>query len=279
MNRPIVIIFHKDCSDGFGAAWAAWKKFGKRAEYIGVAHNHALPAGLKNKIIYMLDFTYDEVTTRALIATNQQVTSLDHHITRETATKLTQDYRYALDHSGAVLAWTYFHPDKPIPRILQHIEDMDLWKFKLPDTRAVATLLNLQDFDFKFWDRLIRNFENSRLRKQYLEKGKLILAYEERMIQNIVAVNSVEVDFAGHRALAVNCPKFASEIGHALTKKLPPIGIVWKQESNHIKVSLRSDGTVDVAKIAESFGGGGHKASSGFTFPLAEPLPWKIINR
>ena len=32
--KNIVIIYHTDCRDGFGAAWAAWKKFGDSATYI-----------------------------------------------------------------------------------------------------------------------------------------------------------------------------------------------------------------------------------------------------
>ncbi|MFC1830093.1 bifunctional oligoribonuclease/PAP phosphatase NrnA, partial [Thermodesulfobacteriota bacterium] len=34
--------------------------------------------------------------------------------------------------------------------------------------------------------------------------------------------------------------------------------------NNRYNVSLRSDGTVDVAEIAASFGGGGHVTAAGF---------------
>ena len=37
------------------------------------------------------------------------------------------------------------------------------------------------------------------------------------------------------------------------------------EKSNHYHVSLRSDGTVDVAVIASSFGGGGHNRAAGFS--------------
>ena len=44
------------------------------------------------------------------------------------------------------------------------------------------------------------------------------------------------------------------------------IGILFKQiKENEIKVSLRSSGDVDVSKIAQSFGGGGHVKASGCT--------------
>lgn len=43
------------------------------------------------------------------------------------------------------------------------------------------------------------------------------------------------------------------------------IGVTMKEDSERAgyKISLRSNGNVDVAKICESFGGGGHKAAAG----------------
>ena len=32
--KKIVVIYHDQCRDGFGAAYAAWKKFGDDASYI-----------------------------------------------------------------------------------------------------------------------------------------------------------------------------------------------------------------------------------------------------
>ena len=31
-----VVIYHADCTDGFGAAYSAWKQLGNRAEYLEV---------------------------------------------------------------------------------------------------------------------------------------------------------------------------------------------------------------------------------------------------
>ena len=52
LTKNIVILYHGDCPDGFGAAWASWKKFGDGAEYIGVHHGDNPPDGLKDKEIY-----------------------------------------------------------------------------------------------------------------------------------------------------------------------------------------------------------------------------------
>ena len=56
--KNIVVLYHADCPDGFGGAWAAHKKLGEKAEYIGVHHNFLPPKGLDGKEIYMIDFVY-----------------------------------------------------------------------------------------------------------------------------------------------------------------------------------------------------------------------------
>ena len=55
ISKNIVVVYHGDCTDGFSAAWAAWKKFGNKAEYLGIDPGELLPTGLEDKEIYMLD--------------------------------------------------------------------------------------------------------------------------------------------------------------------------------------------------------------------------------
>ena len=38
-----LLIYHKDCTDGFGAAYAAWKLLGNRAEYHASKHGNPPP--------------------------------------------------------------------------------------------------------------------------------------------------------------------------------------------------------------------------------------------
>lgn len=274
-KKDIVVIYHGNCTDGFSGAWAAWKKLGKKAEYIGVQHHTLPPLGLTNKELYFIDFVYPEKIMRKLIKTNKKVTAIDHHVSAEKTIKLTQDYLYSIKHSGAVLAWKYFHPNKPVPRLLKHVEDTDLWKFKLPHTKEIFAYLELFDFAFKTWDKLAKDLENSKKRKQYVEKGRLILRYEEKQVERLVSENSEKVNFEGHDSLAVNSPVLVSKIGASLVKKKPPIGIIWQQKQGKKIVSLRSNGKTDVAKLAKKYGGGGHKAASAFAIDASKKLPWE----
>lgn len=275
IKKKIVILYHADCPDGFGAAWAAWKKFGTSAEYIPVEHQTPPPKGLYGKIIYTVDFTYLLPPTQKLIKDNVRLTSIDHHISAKNVTKKTFRFSYALNHSGSVLSWKYFHPNRSVPLLLRHIEDRDLWKFRLPGTKEVTAYLDTFRFDFKIWDALVRKFEKPATRKIWKGNGSLILEYENTMINRLIEKKAEQVRFCGYRTLAVNSPVFVSEIGNRMAKKNPPIAIIWHVRSGKLSVSLRSDGSVDVSRLAARFGGGGHKAAAGFVLPFRTSLPWK----
>lgn len=273
-SKKIAVIYHASCPDGFGAAWAAWKKFGSRADYYPVAHSEK-PLSLRGKEVYFLDLAYKPEAMRLVLKEAAKVVVVDHHVSAEASVKLAQEYVYDLDHSGSVLAWKYFHPGKPLPRLLAHIEDEDLWKFKLPQTTAVNARLELLNFNFKELDKAVRDFEKPALRKKFIAEGKLLGAYRTRMVRRLIEENAVPVRFLGYRIFAINAARpFTSEIGNALCKMRPPLAIVWQEKKKNLAVSLRSDGTVDVAKIAERFGGGGHKAAAAFNLPAGSKKPW-----
>ena len=99
-----------------------------------------------------------------------------------------------------------------------------------------------------------------------------------QLVERLVTENAEFVELRGHKALAVNSPFFRDNIGHALCTKFPPFGIIWDKRKGKTVVSLRSDGTFDVAALAMHYGGGGHAAAAGFTIPEGKPVPWKVLS-
>ena len=278
-TKNIIVLYHNDCTDGFSSAWAAWKKLGDKADYIGINPGTAPAVWLKNKEIYTVDLIFPIQYLKKLISTNKKLVAIDHHASNQKAFELVSDGVFDIKHSGAVLSWQYFHPKMKVPKLLEHVEDMDLWKFKIPSSKEIIAYLDTVDFDFKNWDEVAKGVEEKFKREKYLEKGRFILKYQDQLVENIISNHAVMVNFFGHKSYAVNSPIFNSQIANTLYKKLPPIGIVWSQENDgNIHVSLRSDGVVDVSKLASKFaGGGGHKQSSGFTVENFSKLPWKKI--
>ncbi|HTY39689.1 MAG TPA: DHHA1 domain-containing protein [Candidatus Paceibacterota bacterium] len=282
-DKKIIVIYDGGCTDGFGGAWAAWKKFGASAFYHGGSHTEVPMTHLHGKKIYFIDFCYDAPVIRKLLRNGNHIVSLEHHESHEEAVKMAHEYRYDTEHSGCVLAWQYFFPKKPVPRLLRHIEDIDLWKFRLPHTKAARAFLETQDMDFRTWSGLIKDFENPAKRKKLIEKGETVLAYQDKLCEELIRESAERVRFKGIVTYAVNAPNYNSHnltdmIGDKLLRAHPPMAIVWKQRRKTIKVSLRSNGGVNVAQLASQFGGGGHRDSSGFSIPRDSKLPWTVLS-
>lgn len=276
--KKIAVIYHANCLDGFGAAWAAWREFGNKADYIPVEPQTLPETKIKNSEVYVIDASCSKTNIQKLLKDKNFVTIIDHHISAREDAKTASQWHFNLNHSGSVLTWQYFHPAKRIPKLLRYIEDIDLWRFKLPYAEEILAGIQFLDQNFKTWEKLAKNFEKLKVLKKYIEKGKIILEYEDEVIRRIIS-RARQVKFGGYGVLAVNSPILSSEIGHILAKKKPPFSIIWYQSRDKTHVSLRSAGKVDVSKIAAKYGGGGHKNAAGFTWPAKKGFPWKIIKK
>lgn len=278
ITKDIVIFYHAECDDGFGAAFAAWKKFGDKADYIPLRHQTPLPEDLKGKQIFFIDISPEiNRDIENLTRSNLSVVLIDHHKTNEDKIGLFSEYVFDNNHSGAVLAWQYFHPGKPAPKLLLLIEDVDIWKWEYPETGQFIAALSLYDYNFDSWSKISSDIENPEKFKEYLFKGEIINTYIKRIADDL-AGHAQKVNFEGYQVYAANAHHpIKSFVGPVLREKHPPFAITWVQEEDTIHVSLRSDGSVDVSEIAKKYGGGGHKAAAGFSFPAGQPFPWKII--
>jgi oligoribonuclease NrnB/cAMP/cGMP phosphodiesterase (DHH superfamily) len=278
-DPPVVILYHNLCRDGFASAWVAWKKFGDRAQYIGVDHQTP-PPPLFGKVIYSLDFAYPDAELTMLEKNNTMVVVIDHH--RSTASWVSRRPHNIADdrHSAAVLTWKYFFPRAPIPRLVRHVEDEDLWLKKMNGTRELTLMLDTLPQNFEAWDRMIRDCQHADKRKKYILQGAAIDSYRKVVIADIVSTARL-VRFAGRDVFVAHAPHvFRSEVGAILANKgKSGLGIVWSEGKNKRYISLRSRGAVDVSKLAVPYGGGGHVHASGFILGLDDPLPWKEIKK
>ena len=242
-HNPTVVLYHADCQDGFGAAWALWKKY-PDARYVPVEHGLSPPSGLYNDHVVMVDFSYPREVIERLAGSTASLRILDHHVTAQAALAGLPYAYFDMKKSGAVLAWEWTHP-KPVPWLLQYIQDKDLWKWRLPKSREINAALASYPFDFEVWDGLTR---------ETLElEGRAILRQEDVLITKIVR-ESVLVEFEGETVPVVYSPVMTSQIGERLCRGYP-FCIIWHQRDGRRYFSLRSKpGTVDVSAIAARHG-------------------------
>ena len=290
-NPKPLIIYHDNCADGFGAAWAAWFKFHDNADYFPMNYNDKrvelhdghlnFPVSLAGRDVFILDFSFKPEIMGAMLKVANHVTWIDHHKTafedynfdptmRHEATDPELNWTYVLDpnHSGCVLAWRHFNPGFVMPIGLDYIEDRDLWKWCMPKTRDFATGLRSEPFSFERFNRVMW------LPDIAIDVGQSMNKLFDQQLADVtkrpMPVDLYDVDDVMHGGLCVNCtPNFSSEAGNILAKQSETFGMTWVLSNDgHVHVSLRSVGEFDVSKIARNYGGGGHRNASGFKVPF-----------
>ncbi|MHB8860686.1 MAG: hypothetical protein ACYC48_03045 [Minisyncoccota bacterium] len=276
-HTDIKVLYHGGCPDGFGGAYAAWKKFGDTAEYIPVKHGFPVPEGLDGKTVYFVDFCYPKEIMDTIIATAASVTVLDHHLGNKDVVELMPEHIFDEKRSGATIAWSYFHPDTPVPTMLKYVEDGDRYVFLLPDSRAVLSYMYAQPFHFDTWDSLAARLEDTVERTAIIEHGKIYAEHFAILVEQI-ANKAVLVSFEGYECyLASAAQMFTSDVGNQLARQHPPLGIIASLHGDVLNVSLRSDESIDVSAIARKYGGNGHPHASAFRIKWGDPLPWTVI--
>ena len=302
--KPLVI-YHANCTDGFGAAFAAWLKLGDEAEYrpMNYTNDRALledvVASATNRETYILDFSFPRDVMDAIFENAKRVVWLDHHASvfkdwgvplDDVADELTLGLVQPNDHtvvlnnngSGAMLAWHNFHPGTEVPMLIQHIDDRDRWVFALPGSKEIhAALASYKPWSFEQWE---DRFLVGRIRFGELkDEGAAILRAHNQNVQSALKqARECEIVLQrvgyheGFSGLAGNAPAFlASDLGCELANKSGTFGLVWSMAGDgQIHCSLRSNGDYDVSAIAKAFGGGGHRNAAGFSTDIDTLMSW-----
>ncbi len=258
---PDLVLYHADCPDGFGAAWALWKKY-PSAQYLPVKHGYP-PPPVHGRRVLIVDFSYDRATLEHIAEQAAGLLVLDHHITAQQALADLPFAYFDQKKSGAVLAWEWAHQE-PVPWLLQYVQDKDLWTWGLPDSREVSAALSSYPYDFHVWDGLRAD--------TLVTEGRAILRYENELVTKIAAA-AVLLPFHGVMVPVVQSATLTSQIGERLSKD-HAFCIIWHDRDGRRYYSMRSrEGGADVGAIAASYGGGGHRHAAGFSVVLPSDAP------
>ena len=160
--QPLILYHGRRCPDGFGAMMAARLFYGDSTEYLGLDHGDTktvddLPP-LAGRAVYILDFSFAPEIMQAIEARAAKLVMLDHH--KSAAEKLTGFacrcgvVHFDMNKSGARLAWEFFHPDEPVPALLQYVEDRDIWKWEFAQSAPFLSALDMEEQDFARWSAL-----------------------------------------------------------------------------------------------------------------------------
>ena len=280
VDRKPLVVYHAGCSDGFAAAWCFWHFYKDSYEYFPGVYQGALP-DIVDRDVYLVDFSFKRDKVELMLQYAKSVTLLDHH-----ASALTDLWDFAkfnnfnmehcsLEKSGARIAWDFIKQKekhtKKVPRILEHIEDRDLWKFKLEHTREIMAAVFSYDYTFETYEKLM-SLGKTGLNQLYKEGVAIERKYQKdlkglaKQVVRMARIGGFDVPIAnanGH---------FASDLGNMLSHDVP-FAAIYYDTAEFRNFSLRSQDTgLDVTEIAKKYGGGGHPRASGFKVPRDHEL-------
>lgn len=279
MTKPYLVLYHANCTDGFGAAYAAWCDLGDSADYVPWQYGMTTPPKVEGYSgVYVVDFSFSRDVLLDMAKHVDHLTIIDHHRTAERALAGIEGEAENIEaifdqcHSGAVLTWDYFHPGTTPPLLLLYVQDRDLWRKALPYNEEVILALTSRPQTFEEWNQLAATGEEGIA--TLAQEGTIIRRYVDQKT-TYLAERPPRARLFGYDVPCVNCPGFlASDVGHLLGEG-EPFAATYTVSPTRVIVSLRSrpDG-INVAALAERAGGGGHFHAAGFSFPLeADEFP------
>lgn len=296
-----IVLYHHPCTDGAFAALAA--HLSARGEsYAFVPHSttrrlsvpelrQRFPGHLVT--VHMLDYCGPDIAfMRELCEAFSEVMLIDHHKTArelldtmEAAGVYPRNLNAAVhqDRSGCALARDHYRPtlDINLDALFLYVEDNDLWRHALPDSKAFTAGLGAFRLEYDFGAHP-EAFESLRTISftGVLERGRIELDARAARIGEAMKLafwRKVEpwscsgcINTGIYESPDNSIIGDVSELGHALAGLSGSrVGIIaWPLDSEGrpgwVKLSLRSVDNVDTTVFTKAHGGGGgHAAASG----------------
>lgn len=287
-----LIIHHTNCPDGYGCAWLHSLLFPDSHRAIGAAP-HSISKKVNDLLsrpnfypdsIHICDIGMDWALPCAqkLLETikDSTVTIVDHHSYMPS----TEDALHYVKHrfrgrfkyitnkskSSTFLFYRHFIPPEMLEpdNLVYYINDYDTNSFTMPYSMEVSLFLKygVGDFEPRVYSSLNEELKNLSPHNFIVRRGREfeqdISSYARRKLKKVnylLLLNNI--------VPAIETKKYKGEVCNMLQEEysgVAPFSATYHYSGDEVIVSLRSKGNYEVNKIAQKFGGGGHKYASAF---------------
>uniref|UniRef100_A0A7S2WUL1 DHHA1 domain-containing protein n=1 Tax=Rhizochromulina marina TaxID=1034831 RepID=A0A7S2WUL1_9STRA len=194
------------------------------------------------------------------------------------------------------MAWDFFHgsaessAERDIPLLFRYVEDRDIWRWALHQSKEVNAGASMAIptprpgklvSPHKDFEKIRKVFEDGEAGvKRLAELGSVITRYEDSLVRRAVrsaskrrlklapeevayVVNSTVLASDIGNALAMRALKEDSEVSYALIASYQPRSKGWGISLRSLYGNPAAPNAADVSKIANKYGGGGHRAAAG----------------
>lgn len=235
-------------------------------------------------IMWIVDFHFSAEVMKEMIKYVAEIYVFDHH--KSSAPKIVQYPKKVICHcdfesklAGCELVWEYLFRQSAVPLAVILIGDRDKWAWKHGQNTAQFTeglhLYSNYPCDDVWKDLLHDNahvYTDTIL--EIMHQGKICLQYRDCKFKVFREAWGYEAMLDGHLCYVINI-MYQDAISEMFGEKIDEYDIcaatVYK--NGLWKISFRSN-KVDVSKIAQKFGGGGHAGAAGCE--NLKELPFKV---
>jgi oligoribonuclease NrnB/cAMP/cGMP phosphodiesterase (DHH superfamily) len=292
MMTKSVVFYHAHCADGMAAAWAIKNCLPQDTEFVPCTYDKREHTNydILNKDVYFVDFSgsRDEITLMCTLANHVYV--IDHHKTAQA--ELSGSFPpnvtviFDMNKSGARLAWEFMVVrngssivrEEDIPPLILYVEDGDLWRFKLKESKLIRAFIGIHEFNFTAYTVC------NQLLTQDLDRcifiGSIVRQTNMHMVNQAVKTLVKKKDAEGRTYMIGNVVNQISETGNEALIQNPDVDYSMTyfdkvEDKRVVRVfSLRSrqGGKIDVSTIAKKNGGGGHENAAGYSMVVAQTM-------
>ncbi len=292
------IVYHEYCSDGTASAWIV-KRHNPLAKLVNCKagqNPNLLNEEIQNKKIIFVDIcpSVDYLTSIAQLA--NKIVILDHHISAYRNVENMENKPenvftvFDMNKAGCMITWDFFNNQLTVPWFISYIQDRDLWKWELPNSKNINTAL-FEEKHITFngltslYEKYITTEQINYFMEQLNERGAQINQFRNQLIEK-------ESKKAIHCTFQFNDKSFnvwlysgpedlRSDIGNALMQinfkngLRPDFAVNWRYDlaSNEFWLSMRGEEwSPDLSVICKEYNGGGHPKASGCSLPASIPL-------
>lgn len=279
-------IFYHDDMDGKCAAAIALHDANKRlvpCECIPMQYNRQYDF---NRIdvgeqVVIVDFSFSREDFDKILARTANIVWIDHHKSSIEKYADIADKILGLrstEKAGCVLTWEFYHGSGNIPYIVERIGDYDTWQFKFRETRVLH--LGLQTVETnpenRNWEEWLDDCESDWGVEVYslIDDGAAVKKFLDIKHEEKIQSTGFYAKFEGLRAVCIN-ERTNSDMFDSVDPDTYDVMIPFVFDGRKYSFSVYSKRPeVDCAKLAEKYGGGGHKGAAGFSHPT---IPFEYI--
>lgn len=289
----IYVVYHADCVDGATAAWV-FRNYIRKNKIVdlisyedGIYEYPPSFTPTKDDTVYILDFSYKIEYMKDLVNKANYVVIIDHH---KSAVERLKDLSgctkiFDMNKSGALLTWEYlnkinypkwvpnfirkgldFLNQLRIPLLVRYVSDYDLWTHKLPYVKEHNSYINSYFLTFDNLDKINRTPLFWRIIQGIPITRKHITDIRKYVSDNnrLMIIGGYEVRVCNlNRGMSSDGASFIHRFYKDFSDNLLFAATYYDSETERV-FSLRTTVDFDVAKVAEQYGGGGHKYAAGF---------------